>query len=72
MVWARFSLGGHTDLHAFHGGTLTSVRYLDETLDPRVQPYDNAIATNFILMGINARPHRAVIVEDYLEGYGLE
>ncbi|GFY12414.1 uncharacterized protein TNCV_1798361 [Trichonephila clavipes] len=39
MVWAGISLGGHTDLHLFQGGTLTGVRYRDEILDPYVQPY---------------------------------
>ncbi|GBN92178.1 hypothetical protein AVEN_271006-2-1, partial [Araneus ventricosus] len=63
MVWAGISLGGHTDLHVFHGGTLTGVRYRDEILDP----YAGAIGSDFILMDDNARPHRAVVVEDYLE-----
>ncbi|GBL93092.1 Trimethylguanosine synthase [Araneus ventricosus] len=72
MVWAGISLGGHTDLHVFHGGTLTGVRYQDEILDPYVHPYAAAIGSNFILMDDNARPHRAVVVEDYLEGHGLE
>ncbi|GFV02502.1 transposable element Tcb2 transposase [Trichonephila clavipes] len=31
-VWAGISLGGHTDLHVFHGGTVTGLRYRDETL----------------------------------------
>ncbi|GBO15981.1 hypothetical protein AVEN_255782-1 [Araneus ventricosus] len=31
-----------------------------------------AIGNDFILMDDNARPHRAVVVEDYLEGHGLE
>ncbi|GBM02882.1 hypothetical protein AVEN_52054-1 [Araneus ventricosus] len=30
------------------------------------------IGNDFILMDDNARPHRAVVVEDYLEGHGLE
>ncbi|GBN97462.1 hypothetical protein AVEN_200081-1 [Araneus ventricosus] len=54
MVWAGISLGGHTYLHVFHGGTLTGVRYRDEILDPY------------------ARPHLAVVVEDYLECHSLE
>ncbi|GBM46836.1 hypothetical protein AVEN_112185-1 [Araneus ventricosus] len=35
MVWAGISLGGHTDLHVYHGGTLTGVRYREryEILD---------------------------------------
>lgn len=72
MVSAGISLGGHTDLHVFHGGTLTGVRYRDEILDPYVRPYAGAIGNDFILMDDNARPHRAEVVEDYLEGHGLE
>ncbi|GFU72331.1 transposable element Tcb2 transposase [Trichonephila clavipes] len=49
------SLGGHTDLHVFHGGTVTGLRYRDEILDP----YAAAIGNDFILMDDNARPHRA-------------
>ncbi|GFV31523.1 HTH_Tnp_Tc3_2 domain-containing protein [Trichonephila clavipes] len=30
LVWAGISLGGHTDLHVFHGGTVTGLRYRDE------------------------------------------
>ncbi|GBM34870.1 Transposable element Tcb2 transposase [Araneus ventricosus] len=72
MVWAGISLGGHTDLHVFHGGTLTGVRYRDEILDTYVRPYASAIGNDFILMDDNARPHRAVVVENYLQGHGLE
>ncbi|GFW22207.1 transposable element Tcb2 transposase [Trichonephila clavipes] len=66
------SLGGHTDLHVFHGGTVTGLRYRDEILDPYVHPYAAAIGNDFILMDDNARPHRAGIVEEYLEDHGLE
>ncbi|GFT31848.1 transposable element Tcb2 transposase [Trichonephila clavipes] len=72
LVWAGISLGGHTDLHVFHGGTVTGLRYWDETLDPYVRPYAAAIGNDFILMDDNARPHRARIVEEYLEDHGLE
>ncbi|GFX21285.1 DDE_3 domain-containing protein [Trichonephila clavipes] len=68
----RISLGGHTDLHVFHGGTVTGLRYRDEILDPYVRPYASAIGNDFILMDDNARPHRARIVEEYLEDHGLE
>ncbi|GFX30132.1 transposable element Tcb2 transposase [Trichonephila clavipes] len=63
---------GHTGLHVFHGGTVTGLRYRDETLDPYVRPYAAAIGNDFILMDDNARPHRARIVEEYLEDPGLE
>ncbi|GFV19156.1 transposable element Tcb2 transposase [Trichonephila clavipes] len=72
LVWAGISIGGHTDLHVFHGGTVTGLRYRDETLDPYVRPYAAAIGNDFILMDDNARPHRARIVEEYLEDHGLE
>ncbi|GFT51745.1 transposable element Tcb2 transposase [Trichonephila clavipes] len=45
------------------GGTVTGLRYQDETLDPYVRPYAAAIGNDFILMDDNARPHRARIVE---------
>ncbi|GFU99660.1 transposable element Tcb2 transposase [Trichonephila clavipes] len=72
LVWAGISLGGHTDLHVFHGGTVTGLSYRDEILDPYVRPYAAAIGNDFILMDDNARPHRARIVEEYLEDHGLE
>ncbi|GFX90620.1 uncharacterized protein TNCV_3194381 [Trichonephila clavipes] len=72
MVWAGISLGSYTDLHVFQGGTLTGVRYRDAIIDPYVQPYAGAIGNDFNLMDDNARPHRAVTVEEYLEGLGLE
>ncbi|GFU00320.1 transposable element Tcb2 transposase [Trichonephila clavipes] len=72
LVWAGISLGGHTDLHVFHGGTITGLRYRDEILVPYVRPYAAAIGNDIILMDDNARPHRAGIVEEYLEDHGLE
>ncbi|GFU58032.1 transposable element Tcb2 transposase [Trichonephila clavipes] len=72
LVLAGISLGGHTELHVFHGGTVTGLRYRDEILDPYVRPYAAAIGNDFILMDDNARPHRARIVEEYLEDHGLE
>ncbi|GFV43119.1 transposable element Tcb2 transposase [Trichonephila clavipes] len=72
LVWAGISLGGHTDLHVFHGGTVTGLRYRDEILDPYVRPYAASIGNDFILMDDNARPHRARIVEEYVEDHGLE
>ncbi|GFW09456.1 transposable element Tcb2 transposase [Trichonephila clavipes] len=72
LVWVGISLDGHTDLHVFHGGTVTGLRYRDEILDPYVRPCAAAIGNDFILMDDNARPHRARIVEEYLEDHGLE
>ncbi|GFV71854.1 transposable element Tcb2 transposase [Trichonephila clavipes] len=72
LVWAGISLGGHTDLHVFHGGTVTGLRYRDESLIHMSAHMLAAIGNDFILMDDNARPHRARIVEEYLEDHGLE
>ena len=50
MVRAGISLSSHTDLHVFHGGNLTGVRYRDEILDAHVRPYDASIGNDFILI----------------------
>jgi transposase len=46
---------------------MTGVRYRDEILDGYVRPYAGAVGPEFILMDDNARPHRARVVEQYLE-----
>jgi len=67
MVWAGISRGGRTDLHIMMRGMTTGVRYRDEILDIYVRPYAGAIGPQFILMDDNARSHRAMVVEDYLQ-----
>ncbi|KFM63069.1 Transposable element Tcb1 transposase, partial [Stegodyphus mimosarum] len=71
MVWAGISLGYRTDLHIFKRGSLTAVRYRDEVLEPIVRLYAAAVGPTFVLMDDNARPHRADIVDDYLESEGI-
>ncbi|KFM83213.1 Transposable element Tcb1 transposase, partial [Stegodyphus mimosarum] len=71
MVWAGISLGYHTDLHIFKRGSLTAVRYRDEVLEPIVRLYAAAVGPTFVLMDDNSRPHRADIVDDYLESEGI-
>lgn len=72
MVWIGISLGGHNDLHVFHGLTVTDMRHRGEIFDPYVPPYAVAGGSDFILIHNNARPDRAVVIEDYLEGQSLE
>ena len=67
MVWAGISRGGRTDLHIVMRGMMTGVCYRDEILDVYVRPYAGTIGPQFILMDDNARPHRARVVEDYLQ-----
>ena len=67
MVWGGISRDERTDLHVMERDTLTGVRYRDEILDVHVRPYAGAVGPKFILMDDNARPHRARVVEQYLE-----
>ena len=72
LVWSGISLDGRTDLYVIRNGALTGVRYRDEVLDPVVRPYAGACGHGFILMDDNARPHRARVVNQYLEQEGIE
>ena len=67
MVWASISRGGRTDLHTVMRGMITGVRYRDDILYGYVRPYAGAIGPQFIPMNDNAIPHRARVVEDYLQ-----
>ena len=50
---------------------MTAVWYRDEVLDSIVKLYASAVGPSFVLMDNNARPHRAVIVDDFLESEGI-
>ncbi|UYV76927.1 hypothetical protein LAZ67_14002416 [Cordylochernes scorpioides] len=67
MVWGGIMLDTRTPLHAFDGGTLTSQRYRDEILEPY-----GGVGPSFIFMDDNARPHRALMVDEYLESEGIQ
>ncbi|GFX06924.1 transposable element Tcb1 transposase [Trichonephila clavipes] len=67
----RISLGYRTDMHIFKRGSVTALRYRDEVLEPTVRLYAAAVGPTFVLMDDNARPHRADIVDDYLESEGI-
>ncbi|GFT60858.1 transposable element Tcb1 transposase [Trichonephila clavipes] len=69
MAWAGISLGYRTDMHIFKRGSVTAVRY--EVLEPVVRLYAAAVGPTFVLMDDNARPHRADIVDIYLESEGI-
>ena len=45
--------------------------YRDEVLEPTVRLYPAAVGPAFVLMDDDARPHRAAIVDDYLENEGI-
>ncbi|GBN10996.1 hypothetical protein AVEN_13658-1 [Araneus ventricosus] len=67
MVWAGIMLDGRAPLHVFERGTMTGVRYRDEILEPYVRLFRGAAGSEFILMDDNARPHRALLVDEFLE-----
>ncbi|GFV93734.1 transposable element Tcb1 transposase [Trichonephila clavipes] len=71
MVGAGISLGYRSELHIFKRGSVTTVRYRDEVLEPIVRLYAAAVGLTFVLMDDNARPHRADIVDDYLKNEGI-
>lgn len=72
LVWAGISYDGRTDLHVIRNGSLTGMRYRDEILDPIVRPYAGAVGPDFTLMDDNARPHRARVVTQYLQGETIQ
>ena len=53
-------------------GNLNGQRYLQEILTPLVIPYAGAVGEGFILMDDNARPHRARVVDQFLDDQGVE
>ncbi|GFV90635.1 transposable element Tcb2 transposase [Trichonephila clavipes] len=69
LIWreqrTRYHQSNTVERHSYRGGGIL-------ILDPYVRPYAAAIGNDFILMDDNARPHRARIVEEYLEDHGLE
>ncbi|GBL80410.1 Transposable element Tcb1 transposase [Araneus ventricosus] len=72
MVWAGISSGYRTDLHIYRRGSVTAVRYREEVLDPILKLHAAAVGPSFVLMDDTARPHRAAIVDNFLECKGIE
>ena len=72
MVWGGISIEGSTELWIIRNGALTGIRYRDEILHPIVRPFAGAMGAEFLLMDDNARPHRANIVNQYLEAETIE
>ncbi|UYV84124.1 K02A2.6-like [Cordylochernes scorpioides] len=71
LVWAGISSSKRTPLHIFSGGTLTAQRYRDEILEPYLRPYRDQIGHNLVFMDDNARPHRARLVNEYLQSENI-
>ncbi|GFV58829.1 transposable element Tcb2 transposase [Trichonephila clavipes] len=71
LVYGGIFIDRRTDFYIIRDGPLTARRYRDEILRPIVVPYAAAIGDDFILMHDNCRPHRANLVEDFLNEVGI-
>ena len=71
MVWGGISETGKTDLVHIQGN-LNGQRYRDEVVQPHVLPYAQRIGQGFVLQDDNARPHRARVVNDFLQQNGIQ
>ena len=66
MVWAGVTADRRTDLVVVPG-ILTGQRYIDKILRPHVVPFLRPVGNNGIFQDDNARPHRARIVDGFLQ-----
>ena len=66
MFWAGIMLGRRTPLVPLDG-ILTGQRYILEVLQPIVRPFRAEFGDQFILLDDNARPHRAEVVQNFLQ-----
>ena len=64
MVWGDISVRSRTELLVLNG-TLTGQRYINEVLQPVVLPFVQQ--HHVVLQDDNARPHRARIVQQFLQ-----
>lgn len=72
MFWGGISLEARTDITPIRGRALNAQRYIREILEEHVVPFGPFIGDNFLFMDDNARPHRALIVREYLNEVGVE
>ena len=66
MVWAGVTADRRTDLVVVPA-ILTGQRYIDEILRPHVVPFLRPMGNNGSFQDDNARPHRARIVNGFLQ-----
>ena len=71
MIWAGISLNGRTALVGVPGN-LNGRRYTDEILRHHGVPYLRQIGQNAIFQDDNARPHRARIMDSFLQRNGVQ
>lgn len=72
MVWGGIMIDGRTPLHVFDSGSVTGERYREEILEPYVRLFRGAYGSDFLFMDDNARPHRANLVDEFLESEDIQ
>ncbi len=71
MIWAGISMTGKTRLVVVNGN-LNAINYRDDILQPVAVPFLQNIGPNAVLQDDNARPHRARVVNDFLQDEGIQ
>ncbi|GFX68550.1 transposable element Tcb1 transposase [Trichonephila clavipes] len=66
LVWGGTILGSRTDLHV-QSVTMTGHIYRDVILEQHVRLFRGAMVAEFLFMDDNACPHRANILDEYLQ-----
>ncbi|GFX37199.1 transposable element Tc3 transposase [Trichonephila clavipes] len=64
LVWGGIIFGSRTDLHV---QMMTGHIYRDDILEQHVRLFRGAMGAEFLFMDDNAHPHRANIVDEYLQ-----
>ena len=67
MFWASIMTNGRIDLQVFDRGTLTGQQYRYEILAQYVRLFRGTYRANFVFVDDNARPHRAQMVDTWIE-----
>ena len=70
MEWSGINLNGRRPLYIVQG-SLTGLRYRDETMRPLYQPAPQAMGPGTTLQDDNVTPHRARVVTDFLQQQGI-
>ncbi|GFY36606.1 transposable element Tcb1 transposase [Trichonephila clavipes] len=66
LVWGGIILGSRTDLHV-QSVTMTGHIYRDVSLEQHVRLFWGTMGAEFLFIDDNARPHRANIVDEFLQ-----
>lgn len=71
MFWGGIMNGHRTPLVPIQGA-MRALLYRDTILEPIVEPLHQNFGDGFVFQDDNARPHRAGLVNEYLEEVGIE